>query len=81
MSAVASVHPLHETTTSSSPGAKPASSASRQRLMVVASLCAGITTDPSGNVGNVFAFHCGGFVDERATAIAKGTFRSEMRGL
>jgi hypothetical protein len=49
--------------------------------MVVASLCAGITTDPSGKVGNVFAFHCGGFVDERATVIAKGAFRSEMRGL
>jgi hypothetical protein len=50
MFAVPSVHPLHETTTSSSPGAKPMSSASRQRRIVVASLRAGIITDPIGKV-------------------------------
>ena len=51
-SAVPSVQPLHATMTSSCPGSKPVNRASRQRKMTAASLCAGITTDPS-NAGAV----------------------------
>src|SRR3712207_4447219 len=43
-SAVASVHPLHTTTTSNSPGCASESNASRQVAIVPSSLWAGMTT-------------------------------------